>query len=325
MSTFASGKMTFGLPAIFATLTTAAVVCAVLAQVPSDRLLTALRTAPALLGGTALLALLPLLVIHLTCIAAKRCLPGRLRNRSTAPLRLFAPHRLLVQASVPEPPAIVPAAIIALAVTFILPLMWAFLRELGLACAVALSQGFSSSASIFAQLPLYLTPEALLGRLFRWELFALWRWWILFGLIAALWIVVAWPLRRRRPLEPAWTTVRRLLAFAPWIAVLEIAFLVGVWTLRANVVPEPSTGFVEGIFSWDRWHWHGWLGVTWINRGLLPTLLVASLFFRYVLRWRWLPAIAVATCLVPLALTLSIAWTVLYQHPEPLLEALGRS
>src|SRR5262249_6978051 len=153
------------------------------------------------------------------------------------------------------------------------------------------SSGPSNASPIFAGIPRLMIDRGYLTRLFDWELWAMLRWWILFGTWATAWLVVARPLRYRWPLEPPAACYRRLLAFAPWLVTLEIAFLIGVWMTTPNVVPEPSTGFVEGIFSWDLWHWDCWKGPTWINRGLLPTWLIATVFARCVLRWRWPPAL----------------------------------
>jgi hypothetical protein len=51
--------------------------------------------------------------------------------------------------------------------------------------------------------------------------------------------------------ERVTATLARFLAFAPWFIFLELALLIGVWIESPNTIPEPSTGFVVGIFSWD--------------------------------------------------------------------------
>ncbi len=49
-----------------------------------------------------------------------------------------------------------------------------------------------------------------------------------------------------------------------------------------------------------------------------------SVFYRYVLRWRTLFALPAVACAVPAALTLSVAWSVLYSNPGPWLRFIGR-
>ena len=109
----------------------------------------------------------------------------------------------------------------------------------------------------------------------------------------------------------------RFLAFAPWLVVLEMSFLIGVWLRGPTTVPEPSTGFVVGIFSWDLWHWDCWLDRGWLVRGAVPTLLAGYVFFARVLRWPRPAALVAAAVLVPLALMLSVACTVAYQRGFP--------
>ena len=104
---------------------------------------------------------------------------------------------------------------------------------------------------------------------------------------------------------------------APWLIVLEVAFLIGVWIESPNTVPEPSTGFVVGIFSWDLWHWDCWLDRGWLIRGALPTFIAGFVFFASVLRWWRVASVIAALVLVPVALLLSVACTVAYQNGAP--------
>ena len=154
-------------------------------------------------------------------------------------------------------------------------------------------------------------------RLWQWEAWSAGRWWLLFGAILLAWLALSIPLRRRLKLEPATATLARFLSFAPWIIVLEFAFLIGVWIKTPSVVPEPSTGFVVGIFSWDLWHWDCWLDREWLIRGALPTFVAGAVFFMGVLRWRWPIAVVAAIILIPIALMLSVACTVAYQNGFP--------
>lgn len=296
----------FGLRGIFATTTALAVVLAVAVQIPSAAFQQAIRTAPYLFVFSALLALIPLTCVSLVGVAISCVLPAaRLSPERGGRFLLWAPHRFVWQFGKTEPPTWTVSLIIAFTCTVVTSLLWALLRELGLTVSLTLSEGLSAGKHEFQLIPLFR------GRLTQWEFYAILRWWCFFGLLTAVWLVVAWPLRYRWNLEPMSACVRRLLAFAPWLVVLEIAFLIGIWTRSANVVPEPSTLFAEGIFSWNLWHWDCWKGADWINRGMVPTFAIATLFYSYALRWRWAPAIAAAACSVPLALMLSVAWSLL--------------
>jgi hypothetical protein len=142
--------------------------------------------------------------------------------------------------------------------------------------------------------------------LWKWEAWSLARWWLLFGVLTLS--VHGWKrLRTRACRQPSSSErLRRLLLFAPWIFALELGFLVGVWIDNVAVVPEPATLFVSG-WSWTRWLWRDWL-----VRGVVPTVLVGTLFFRHVACWRWPRALVAALILVPLALNLAVAWSWLW-------------
>lgn len=68
--------------------------------------------------------------------------------------------------------------------------------------------------------------------------------------------------------------------------------------------------FVAGVFSWDLWHWDCWLNQRWLVRGALPTFVATLVFARAILGLRWWVACVLAVLLIPVALTLSIAWSV---------------
>ena len=307
------GNPQFGLGPSLVTVTALAILFAVCVRIPRPTLLQTLRTAPTLVAFSTLFALVPLTCINLVCVAVSHLLPGRNRDAvATLGLRVIAPHRLLWQAAGSTAPSLGIAMLMAFACTLVLSLLWSFMREFGLGVALMLSDGFSPGLQILAEIPKLMSDGAFVWRLFRWEFFSLLRWWILLGSLVTLWVAVAWPIRKRYNFESASQCYSRLFAFAPWLVVIETAFLVGVWTHRDIVVPEPSTGFVEGVFSWNLWHWDCWHGVVWINRGFIPTLAIATLFFRNVLRWSWPSAVASAACTIPVALLLSVAWSVLY-------------
>jgi hypothetical protein len=309
-------RLRFNIRSLLAWIAASAVVLAVCAQIRRAALFALIKKTPQLLLHTALFALVPLLCIHLLCVAVLRVasyagLPLKSQNR----LRIYSPHRLLTQALAYEAPCLGVALLIACVSTIVTALMWPFLRELGLALSLMIDHQAATGKSTLAAIPGLLTNQSFVYRLAHWELFSIARWWFFYAVISLLWLAASWPVRGKLALEPASHCLNRLLAFGPWIVVLEIAFLVGVWFWNPMVVPEPSTGFVQGIFSWKLWHWDCWKGIVWLQRGMVPTFLVSAVFFCYVLRWRPCAAVAAAACAVPLALMLSVAWSVWYSHP----------
>jgi hypothetical protein len=199
--------------------------------------------------------------------------------------------------------------------------LWPLLREVGLVVSLLARQPVATYTYTWADAGRSMS-EAFSSsrywlRLWQWEAWSAGRWWLLFGAILLAWLTLSMPLRRRLKLEPLSATLARFLAFAPWIIVLEVAFLIGVWIESPSTVPEPSTGFVVGIFDWKLWHWDCWLDREWLVRGALPTFLAGAVFFAGVLRWRWPVAIVAAIVLIPIALLLSVACTVAYQNGLP--------
>jgi hypothetical protein len=141
-------------------------------------------------------------------------------------------------------------------------------------------------------------------RLWTWEAWSLARWWLLFGLLA----IVTTPLSRRE--KPRTESAIRLLRFAPWLIVLEFGYLVGVWIARKEaVVPEPSTIFTSewGIRKFGILFYVPF----WLTRGGLSSFVVGLAFFRIVPGWRWGEAILGSIALVPVAVGLSMFWSVL--------------
>jgi hypothetical protein len=132
-----------------------------------------------------------------------------------------------------------------------------------------------------------------------WEAWSVLRWWLLFAGLSETFLPLG---------QPAPARWRRLMLFAPWIAVLEIGYLVGVWAANPMVVPEPNTLFARWPFLpvdvlTNRY---------WLVRGVVPTLAVGLVFARAVLGWRWPWAAVLAACLVPVALVYSAVWTCLF-------------
>jgi len=193
--------------------------------------------------------------------------------------------------------------------------LWPLLREIGLTLALfawqpmAVNYTWANAGSSMSEA---FSSGGYWQRLWQWEAWSVGRWWLLFGIVLLVWLAVSTPLRRWFRTESVASAVARFLDFAPWIIVLELAFLIGVWIESPNTVPEPSTGFVVGIFSWDLWHWDCWLNRGWLIRGAFPTLVAGAVFFAGVLRWRWPVAVVAALVLIPIAILLSIASTVAY-------------
>jgi len=136
-----------------------------------------------------------------------------------------------------------------------------------------------------------------------WEAWSLARWWLLFASLTAL-----LPSGRRAASAPtrrkgAWQGTCRLLLFAPWLLVLEVGFLIGVWIESPMTVPEPSTIFVT------LWSWTEWLDRTWLIRGTVPAFGVGFVYFRYVLGWRRTASVLASIVFIPAALIVSVIWS----------------
>jgi hypothetical protein len=242
---------------------------------------------------------------------------GRERRILSLLRRLFQYLGLCQPADCPSPAS---GFVVAVLSSVTLAALWPVIREIGL-WMMAFVGGWpvAKVLRIYAMRDI---PQTLLSgrywlRLGRWELWSLGRWWLLFGAVLCLWLVLSSPFRRWLGCEPWSRTLARFLLFAPWLIVLEVAFLIGVWIESPNTVPEPSTGFVVGIFSWDLWHWDCWMNRGWLIRGGLPAFAAGCAFFTKVLRWRWLAAAIASLILIPIALTLSVACTVAYQWGLP--------
>jgi hypothetical protein len=139
-----------------------------------------------------------------------------------------------------------------------------------------------------------------------WEAWSLARWWLLFALLTLA--TVRFSLRER----PAIAAAIALLRFSPWLIVLELGYLVGVWIARKSVgvVPEPATFFAT---DWG-FRQFGILRYVpfWLRRGAMPSLIVGLAFFRMVPKWRWGMAIVGTLLLVPVAVALSMLWSALW-------------
>lgn len=196
--------------------------------------------------------------------------------------------------------------------------LWPAIREIGLMMSPTSTQSVSETWQNALQgVPVAFSRIRYWPRLWKWEIWSLGRWWLMFGVIVLSWLAISLPCNRGQYIHRTSRTLARFLAFAPWFIVLELAFLIGVWIESPNTVPEPSTIFVVGIFSWDLWHWDCWLDRGWLIRGAIPTFIAGVVFFAAVFRWWWVLSAIAAIILVPVALLLSVACTVAYQNGLP--------
>lgn len=217
-----------------------------------------------------------------------------------AALVLLRPRRAL---SVARSPAAVRwrwAAVFAATSAILLILLWPVLRVGLMGVSIGVHETAARGLRFFtSSLPRF---GSLAGwtRLWRWELISASRWWVFFGAITG-----ALALRTAGPFARA-ALVKRFLLFAPWIAVLEIGYLAGVWVDEYNVVPEPSTIFITN------WRWDAWLRGVWLTRGVLPSFAVLLVYLRAVARWGWPASLAAAAALTPVVINLSVFWSWLY-------------
>jgi hypothetical protein len=142
-----------------------------------------------------------------------------------------------------------------------------------------------------------------------WEAASQSHWWLHFailGIIGTSLVAIcggAWKVTER---------LRRFLLFAPWLMLLDLMLLFASWMLQPTTVPEPSTGFVVGIFRWDLWHWDCWLDSFWLLRASLPCALVAAVFFHRVFDANWIVSLACGMLSIPLAISGCIATSVFF-------------
>lgn len=189
-------------------------------------------------------------------------------------------------------------------------LLWPLIRCVGLCLSVTVSEtGIARFGATWrdtvgqaALLPSYWL------RLWKWEAWSLLRWVLLLGVMTAVLEVAARRARGNRAdgLEGETRSVlaaamRRVALLAPWIAVLELGYLAGVWLDDSRTVPEPSTIFGGALLD-------GWLRPTWLWRAVPAGVLVGLVFFRSVGGWRWGAASLGALLLIPLSIDWSIVW-----------------
>ncbi len=226
---------------------------------------------------------------------------------------LAAPLRLL---AVEEPKANgranrASALTIAVASSLVLAAGWTFWKYFGLSVAILAFE--ASNANRWASAPENLWND--LNDPGAWEILTHWeawsqlRWWILFGTLA----VVASIFDRTGNRV---AIARRSLRFAPWIIVIEIGLLFGVWLARwhGRIVPEPGTMFFSGNFPLGTTirHLPTSLWTFWLVRSVPWIPIATFVFLRRVSGLRRPAAIVGALAIVPVAIVGSIAWCYLY-------------
>lgn len=222
----------------------------------------------------------------------------------------------------PEPPDLYMSLLIAFLSSSSVIIFWMIVREYGQTLAMVVDATVELPPNAVSNQLLVVFTDGLEPWIYlaKWEAWSLARWWLLFGSLTAVWLGASAAIRsvtrtssNESAQESVTVTVRRFLVFAPWLVLLEVLHLVGVWIYRgANIVPEPGTLFVVAVFSWDLWNWGVWRDELWLVRALLPSAVVSAAYSRSVLRWPWIAAVVGGLLLAPAAITLSIAWSVLY-------------
>lgn len=234
------------------------------------------------------------------------------RNRPFRLLRgIFAvlrhPTKTLAMCGDPQRVTIPRAVVFAAIVSLALVALWPALRVAGVIIACSTVQWRDAAFWRFAFgadcLGTLLESQTWFNK-WIWESWSIARWWLLFWALALLLGVFAGGTTRLGARSRMAAVCCRLLLFAPWIALLEIGYLVGVWIDDPQTVPEPST-----IFAVD---WTHWPVRPWLIRGVLPSAAVGYLFFRAVLCWRRHAAIVAGILFAPVAIYASIAWSILY-------------
>jgi hypothetical protein len=191
------------------------------------------------------------------------------------------------------------AAAFALLVTVLLIVLWPVVKEAGLAVGLLRQPGAAISVSMAWD---HFRRE--ITSLFRWRTYCGWeawsvaRWWLLFGVLAML-------LPSGLPREQRW---RRLMLFAPWIALVDLGFLAAVLVAYPGLVPEPNSLFA----TWPIRVTEVLANRIWLIRGVVPSLVGGLVFARAVLGWRWPAAVTLGVVLVPAGLLLSALWTCLF-------------
>ena len=225
---------------------------------------------------------------------------------------LRRPIRTLDQCGDPRRVTVRRAATFAAVVLVSCLVIWGPLREVIQAVHVYVRDGGTTTVGELVQ---QLRTELPRIRM-RWIIPSLWlawaqvRWLILFALLA---IVLPGP--RQAPSERPRRSRRLLgvLLMTPWFLVLDLLCSMTIWAAVGSCVPEPNSMF---LFSFAEADDYPALARIWLVRLIVPLPLVATLFFRGVLSWRWWLAILAGVLLIVPAAMLWMAWDDLFIAAE---------
>ena len=184
------------------------------------------------------------------------------------------------------------AIVVGSVTTFVTIFGWVVIRDVTLAGYFGILEGRNGGLYFLSALLNFDRGHWL--RMITWEACSFARLWVLFGGITVL--------LGGRDLRIA---LRRLLLFAPWMAVLEWALLISGAIVCGNCVPEPAT--LWPAFDWPDLRF-------WVIRSAFPAVVVGYIFMRKVLRWRAMLAAPLAFAFIPLLSLTSVACANLYMR-----------
>ena len=190
----------------------------------------------------------------------------------------------------------------ALILSLFIIVTWGVWKVLAVGCEVANRNGLAS-ARVFLR---YSLTELMTSRsrwiwLSVWEIWSLSRLWVPFAILTLVLSGIRGDIRMG---------LRRLLLFAPWLIVLELAFLF-LGTFICSCIPEPSTLFYS---DWEYVRWQTLVNAFWLKRAAVPSLIVGVFFLRYVISMRWRSALPLALLVYPLVALVTILWSILYEQ-----------
>ena len=181
------------------------------------------------------------------------------------------------------------AVAVAVVTTTITVFGWAVIRDLTLAAYFGIVEG--RDGGMYFLSPLLNFERSHWLRQMTWEGCSFLRLWMMFGAVTVL--------LGGRDLRMA---LRRLMLFAPWMAVLDWLLLIS-GLIFCKCVPEPAT----------LWPGFDWADLPfWVIRSAIPGSIVGYIYLRKVLRWRVRIAGPLAIGFVPLLSLVSAGCANLY-------------
>ena len=181
-------------------------------------------------------------------------------------------------------------------------LIWGPLREVIMAIHVLIRDRGDTAVGEMADLLRRELPRVRM----RWIVPSLWLAWA-----QVRWLMIFASLALVFPGEP--TTLRprigqrltAVLLMTPWFLLLDLLCSMTIWAAVGSCVPEPNSMFPISAVERELLAEVSWI---WLIRLIVPVPLVATIFFRGVLRWRWWTALIAGVLLVPPAAALWMAW-----------------